>query len=71
MALSTVEVIALLIWAIGLVCAITGIVSRSFTFRDGLAALLLALMIPVVGSAAAIVLYATRRRSAPTPRATS
>lgn len=59
--LSAVEVAFMLLWVVGVGVAVLGALSKVFTVREAIVAIALALFVPVVGSVAAIVLYAKRR----------
>ena len=61
--LSVVEVAVLLLWAVGIACAVAGAMSRAFTVRDAIVGVGIALFIPVIGSIGAIALYVSRRAS--------
>ena len=61
--LSVVEVALLLLWAVGVACAVAGAMSGVFTVRDTIVGIAIALFIPVIGSVGAIALYVSRRSS--------
>lgn len=63
--LSAVEVVLLLLWTVGIVCAVLGALSRVFSVRDTIVAFAIALFIPVIGSIGAVALYAARRAAGP------
>jgi hypothetical protein len=59
--LNVIEVAVLLLWAIGITCALVGTFTGVFSVREAIVAIAIALFIPIIGSVGAILLYVIRR----------
>ena len=66
MDLGPFELAALLLWVLGVTCAVLGSTSRLFSVRETIVAMAVSLVVPVIGSLAAVCLYWSRRTAAGT-----
>jgi uncharacterized membrane protein YhaH (DUF805 family) len=62
------EVIGLAVWFTGIAISVVGIALRRLTAQSAMTAVLLSVVIPVLGSVAAIVIVITRWRQTELPR---